>query len=151
MKHVLFVVGSLKSSWVKDGCKQYLDRLSIDVVELPASKQKDWVQQVEEESERILKGLGQGKGKGQVWLFDERGEVMTSLEFAEQLSALQDLGESITFVLGGAYGVNDAVRSVATRVIRFSDMVFPHELARVLILEQLYRAQQIQRGSGYHH
>lgn len=149
MKITLLCVGSLKTTWAKEGCKQYLDRLSIDLVELPASKQKDPVKQSEEESAAILKKLE--KTSGQVWVLDERGEAMTSEAFASAIESLSDRGEPVTFVLGGAYGMNDAVRSRADKIIRVSDMVLPHELCRIFVLEQIYRADQIHKGSGYHH
>lgn len=145
----LLAVGSVKTSWAKDGCQQYLDRLNIDYIELPASKQKDQQKQAEEESQKIIDALS--KRKGQVWVLDERGDSCTSPAFADALAALEDRGESVLFVLGGAYGLTDAVRAKADRIIRLSDMVFPHELCRIVLLEQIYRADQIRKGSGYHH
>ncbi len=73
----LLVVGSIKTAWAKEGCQQYLDRLDINAIEVPASKQKDPVKQSNEESESILKRLE--KLKGSVWVLDERGEAMTSV------------------------------------------------------------------------
>lgn len=149
MSITLIAVGSLKTSWAKEGCAQYLDRLSVDLIELPASKQKDPTKQLQEESNTILKKLEKLQGK--VWVLDERGEALSSPVFASALEKLSDLGESVIFVLGGAYGLNDAVRSCADRLLRLSDMVLPHELCRVVLLEQIYRAGQIQKGTGYHH
>jgi 23S rRNA (pseudouridine1915-N3)-methyltransferase len=149
MKVVLLAVGSVKTPWAKEGCAQYLDRLSIEVLEVPASKQKDPVKQSSEESASIAKRLEKLHGK--VWVLDERGEAMTSEEFSEALESLSDFGESVIFVLGGAYGLSEEIRSKADRLIRLSDMVFPHELCAVVLLEQIYRAGQISKGTGYHH
>lgn len=145
----LLVVGSLKTSWAKTGCQQYIDRLRIDLVEVPASKQKDSAKQAEEESLALLGRLE--KLRGAVWVLDERGEQMTSEVFANALSSLGDRGEPVVFVLGGAYGLSNAVRDRADRVFALSAMTLPHELCRIVALEQIYRAVQIEQGSGYHH
>lgn len=149
MPITLLAIGSIKTAWAKEGCAQYLGRISIDVIEVSASKQKDPVKQKEEESAAILSRLE--KLHGQVWVLDETGKSMTSPDFSVALEKLEDRGESIIFVLGGAYGMSDAVLQKAHTALRLSDMVLPHELCRVVFLEQLYRAQQIQKGTGYHH
>lgn len=119
------------------------------MVEVPASKQKDSVKQSTEESQTILDRLE--KFDGAVWVLDEQGKEMTSQVFSGELENLGNRGESVIFVVGGAYGLTDAVREYADRVIRLSAMTLPHELCQVLFLEQLYRALQIRRGTGYHH
>ena len=146
-------VGSPKESWSKDASAHYIDRLkklsTFEILELPASKHKDPQKQSEEESSRILETLV--KRKGQIWALDERGKSMTSVAFSGELQKLADLGESITFVIGGAYGFDDRVRDRADVVLSLSQMTMAHELCRVVFLEQLYRAVQIKRGSVYHH
>lgn len=153
MKIKLITVGSIKTSWLTDGCAFFLDRISHDaqfeLIELPASKQKDPEKQRSEECERILEKLE--KIEGVVWILDETGKGMTSHKFSGELSKLSDQGKSITFVLGGAYGLTESVKKRATARIRLSEMTFPHELCRIIFLEQLYRALQIKKGSGYHH
>ena len=145
----LIAVGSLKTPWAKAGCQQYLDRLSINLIEVPASKQKDPAKQAAEECESILKRLEKLEGK--VWVLDERGEALSSNGLSQALEQMRDRGESIILVLGGAYGLSDPVRKKADRMIRLSDMVLPHELCRVVLLEQIYRSEQIIKGTGYHH
>lgn len=119
------------------------------MTELPASKQKDSTKQREEESQAILKKLE--KLSGQVWALDERGEAMTSQSFASAIEVVADRGDSVIFVIGGAYGLSDSVRERANQLLRLSDMTLAHELCRMVFLEQLYRAEQIMKGSGYHH
>ena len=149
MNITLLSVGSLKTSWVQQGCQQYLDRLSINLIEIPASKHRDSVKQSEEESASIIKRLDKMNGK--IWGLDEKGDSFTSDGFSKALEKMRDRGESVIFVLGGAYGLNEIVYKKADRLIRLSDMVLPHELCRVVLLEQIYRAGQIQKGTGYHH
>ncbi|HLC66536.1 MAG TPA: 23S rRNA (pseudouridine(1915)-N(3))-methyltransferase RlmH, partial [Candidatus Nanoarchaeia archaeon] len=154
MHHItLLCIGSLKFSWAKEACQDYADRLGhslkLELIELPASKAREPEKQREEESERIITALE--KRGGMVWVLDERGKEMTSQAFAKELQTAKDRGDAMTFVLGGAYGLNDAVRQKANRLLRLSAMTLPHELCRVVFLEQLYRAQEIGKGSGYHH
>lgn len=152
-KITLLCVGSLKSSWAAEGCKQFTDRLrgtlDLEIVELSASKERDLDRQLQEESAGILEAME--KRSGSMWVLDETGKSMTSGEFSHALSSLRDTGQSVIFVIGGAYGLNDAVRRKADYMLRLSDMTLPHELCRVFFLEQLYRAMQIEKGSGYHH
>ncbi len=154
MHHItLLSIGSLKFSWAKAACEEYavrlLHSLKIEIIELPASKAREPEKQREEESERIMDALE--KRGGIVWVLDERGKEMTSQIFSKELQVVKDRGDAVTFVLGGAYGLNDAVRKKANRLLKLSAMTLPHELCRVVFLEQLYRAMEIQKGSGYHH
>lgn len=146
----LLCIGRIKSAWAAEAQGEYVARLgpSLQILELPASRQKDPLRQRQEESERILEKLEDRRGT--VWILDERGKAMTSPGFAKALETARDRGDRLTFVLGGAYGLTDDVRRAGT-LLRLSDMTLPHELCRVVFLEQLYRAGEITRGSGYHH
>ena len=86
-----------------------------------------------------------------VILLDERGENISSPELSERLSSAFTSGKQVTIIIGGAYGVSDEVRKRADFVWSVSNLVFPHELMRVLLSEQIYRAQEIYRGSKYNH
>jgi 23S rRNA (pseudouridine1915-N3)-methyltransferase len=149
----LLTVGKPKETWVRDACELYVQRirpsLSFTILELAPSRGKDGPAQQAEESDRILKSLE--SLPGEVWVLDETGKGMTSREFALSMSQARDMGTPMVFVLGGAYGLTEAVRKKAHKVLRLSDMTFPHELCRVVFLEQLYRTCEINRGSGYHH
>lgn len=152
-KITVLAVGSLKAAWADAACRDYVTRLGHDlkfsVVELPASKQSDAIKQAAEEEQALLRWLSDVTG--QIWVLDERGREYTSVSWADELTALADRGEELTLVLGGAYGFGEELRSRADRIVRLSAMTLPHELARVFLLEQLYRAVQIRKGTGYHH
>ncbi len=142
----LLSVGKIKTPWITDGCTLYTDRLRhscefIERVLNAGSKQ--------EENERILKALE--KVEGVIVMLDERGKDFSSPDFASWIGKQRDIGTPITFVLGGAYGLDEQVRSKATLVFRLSSMTFPHELCKVVFLEQLFRAHAILSGTGYHH
>ncbi len=149
----LICIGNLRESWTKEASKLYVDRLKhafdFRVTELIPSHQPNASGQKVEESERLL--VSAQKTGGALWILDETGEEMTSQEFAKAIEAMRDRGEPITFILGGSYGLTDNVRQAGKKIIRLSSMTLPHELCRVVFLEQLYRAAEIMKGSGYHH
>jgi 23S rRNA (pseudouridine1915-N3)-methyltransferase len=81
---------------------------------------------------------------------DERGERLASPEFAALLVQARDAARDVAFVIGGAYGLDDAVRQAAGRALQLAPWTLPHELARLVLAEQLYRAGTIARGEPYH-
>ena len=99
------------------------------------------------EGERLLDAC---LDHGEVVACDERGRGMTSADFSTWLGRLRDTGGAVTFVIGGAFGLDDAVRTRATRLISLAPWTVPHEMARLLLVEQLYRAGTILRGEPYH-
>ncbi len=95
--------------------------------------------------------LRKAQPSGALWVMDERGAVMTSPEFAQALAAQRDAGiGDMTLMIGGADGLDPALRAEADRALSFGAMVWPHMLARVMLAEQLYRAVSILAGSPYH-
>lgn len=153
MKVRLIVVGRSERGFVADGVEHYVKRLQrvmeLDVVVLPEAGKGEVHYQQRTESDRILAALRPGE---RLVVLDERGRTFTSPEFAAHLGAWRDHGvRQVAFVVGGAYGMTDAVRERADLVLSLSAMVFPHQLVRVLFVEQLYRAFSILQGTGYHH
>jgi 23S rRNA (pseudouridine1915-N3)-methyltransferase len=158
---LIAAVGKLKSGPEKALFDDYAGRLAWPVTvrevepqsALPAAEIKS------REGALLLAALeGKGKtGKGspktgrRLVALDERGTEPTSVAFAERLGAWRDQGaEEIAFVIGGADGLDEAVRARADWVIAFGRLTWPHLLVRVLLAEQLYRAQQILAGHPYH-
>jgi 23S rRNA (pseudouridine1915-N3)-methyltransferase len=88
--------------------------------------------------------------EGAVLLCDERGSTFSSREFAQALDQLSRTEKEVTYVIGGAEGIPPEARAHARDIIALSEMTFPHEFARVMLLEQLYRAQTILEGHPYH-
>ena len=134
-------VGKTKRGYAQEAVDHYRKRIkplgNLECVEIRAAshsgREKDAA--LKTESEAILKQLG---SRGSVVLLDERGRQPSSRELAEMLEAAAMIdGQSITFVLGGAYGVDSRVRSAASETISLSRLTFPHQLARVVLLEQL--------------
>lgn len=153
MRGRLILVGRSERGFVTDGLEHYLKRLQrtlpLEQVVLPEAGRGDVAYQQGVESERILASLRPGE---RVVVLDERGRVMTSPAFAAHMGAWRDQGvRQVAFVIGGAYGMTDAVRERADLVLALSAMTFPHQLVRVLFAEQLYRAFGILQGTPYHH
>lgn len=99
------------------------------------------------EGERLLERV---PPSAQVIACDERGDRLTSAQFATLLSDARDRAQDLAFVIGGAFGLPDAVRERANRTIQMAPWTLPHELARLVLAEQLYRAGTIARGEPYH-
>jgi len=99
------------------------------------------------EGERLLERVPDG---ALLLACDERGDRMTSPDFAALLVQARDAARDVAFVVGGAYGLDDAVRRAAARSIQLAPWTLPHELARLVLAEQLYRAGTIARGEPYH-
>lgn len=147
----IIVVGKKHEPWVSEGVDRYQKRLrapfNAEWILLPHSSfEGDRARQ--EESERILSRLKQDDF---VILLDERGEQFDSPTLATLFESRFSRSESIVLIIGGAYGVDDSVHEQANRVWSLSKLVFPHQIVRLLLVEQLYRSQQITSGGSYHH
>lgn len=147
----ILAVGKKHEKWVLDGIDRYEKRLRkpFDVTWqlLPHSSREGEAARAEE-SERILAKIDRDAF---LVLLDERGRNVDSPALAAQLRGAFDAGRSVTVAIGGAYGVDDRVRQRADFVWSLSKLVFPHQLVRLILAEQLYRAQEIAAGRPYHH
>jgi len=156
----LVVVGKLRESWWEDACAEYLKRLgglasSVVVHEVADEATPQSASDADEETTRVREGeriLARIPERDVVVACDGRGTRMDSVEFSRWLErrCAEGSGTGFTFVIGGSLGLSDAVRTRADQAISFGPMTFPHALARVMLLEQLYRAFRIQRGEPYH-
>ena len=155
MKFSFLVFGRSKFSFVDSGLAHYLEQIGhlADFAELLVLKDQGSDQK--KEMEFLLAFLQKKKfledGKTRVFLLDERGKLATSREFAASLGALRDGGvQRFVFVIGGAYGFPPALRT-RFPLISLSKLTFPHDLARLILAEQVYRALHILKGGAYHH
>ena len=144
MKRIKIVcVGKLSKQFCRDGCAEYLKRLKsfYDVTTVELSEQPT----VKKECDEIVKRLS-----GYVVLMDVGGATVSSEELAELVKTEHERHDEITFVIGGASGVDDRVRVAAQKRISFGRVTYPHQIARMLLCEQLYRAGTIIKGVPYH-
>ena len=158
MKITCVVVGKIKEKYFTDAIKEYSKRLSryckLEIVELADEKTPDGASEAEElairekEGERILKAL---KDDAYVIALAIEGKMLDSVELSKKIESLGVSGTShIAFVIGGSLGLAPAVMKRADYALSFSRMTFPHQLMRVVLLEQLYRSYRIMKHEPYH-
>lgn len=155
MKVTLIQTGKTRLSYLNEGISDYQKRLShylsFDELTLPDLKNRKNLS-VEEikvrEGEQLLKNC---KPVDVVILLDEKGKVYSSVELAGYLQKKINIGRDIVLVIGGAYGFSQEVYRRANDMISLSRMTFSHQLVRLILVEQLYRAMTIIRGEPYHH
>nr|WP_250152168.1 23S rRNA (pseudouridine(1915)-N(3))-methyltransferase RlmH [Ancylobacter radicis] len=155
---VIIAVGRLKAGPERELCARYIDRTSkggralgltgpdvLEIAESPARRAED---RMAEEGAGILAGLATETA---VFGLDPRGVEMSSEQLAADIAALRDRGvRALSFLIGGADGLSEAARGRADRLIAFGRATFPHQLVRVMMAEQLYRATTILAGHPYH-
>ncbi|RYF28166.1 MAG: 23S rRNA (pseudouridine(1915)-N(3))-methyltransferase RlmH [Chloroflexi bacterium] len=147
----MVAIGKKHESWVVDGIQRYQKRLKqpfdIEWVLLPHSS-FDADKARQEESGRIISRL---HDDDYVILLDEKGKMIDSPTLSTRLLDPLERSVSVTIVIGGAYGVDQSVHDRANFIWSLSPLVFPHQLVRLLLVEQIYRAQAIADNSPYHH
>ena len=147
MKIRLVSVGRDKE-FTAAGALEYANRLrrfaTLDLVELPAASGPS---AKEREAERIV---AQRPSRGELWALDERGTEVDSIELSRRVGRLRDSALDLTICIGGDEGLAPAVLEAASFAWSLSRLTLPHRLARVVALEQLYRAFEILRGAPYH-
>jgi len=154
LKIRIVAVGKNKDRWVSDGCAHYEKLLSrfarVEWSIIPPSKHAGSLSPEEikkDEGQRMLAQLG----KGTTIALSDTGEKADSLSFSKILEKLQISSKgTVTFLIGGAYGLSDSVLSRADMVFALSPMTFSHQLVRLVLLEQLYRGFSILHGTDYH-
>ena len=151
-------VGKLKEKYFKDGIAEYVKRMSrfakVKIVQVPDEKAPEKLSPAEMEQVKEIEGkriLDKIKDKEYVYVTAIKGKERTSEAFAKELSNLTTYGHSdITFVIGGSLGTSDAVNKRADDLISFGKFTMPHQLMRLVLIEQIYRAFMVNSGSPYH-
>lgn len=157
--HITIVtVGKLKEKYLKQGTDEYLKRLTayakVEIIELADEKAPETLSDVEmlqikdKEGVRILAKI---HPDAHVIALAIEGKMKTSEQLADTIDKLATYGTSkITFIIGGSLGLSQDVMKRADEVLSFSKMTFPHQLMRLILVEQVYRAYRIMRGEPYH-
>lgn len=158
MKITIITVGKIKEKYLKDAIDEYSKRLSkyckLEIIEVADEKTPDNASAVVEDSirskeaERIVKYI---KDDAYLITLEINGKQLTSEELADKVDKLGVQGVShIIFVIGGSIGLGEAVLQKSNFALSFSKMTFPHQLMRVILLEQIYRSYRIINGEPYH-
>lgn len=150
-------VGKLKEKYWKDAFSEYSKRLTkytkvelIEIDEEKISNENESMMKIskDKEGERILKKVA---NNDYVILFDVQGKNLDSVELAKKIQGLIDQGQAnLCFILGGSYGFSDEVYARSQAKISMSKMTFPHQFARIMAIEQVYRAYKINNNEKYH-
>ncbi len=144
MQKIYFVVvGKIKESFYREAVAEYVKRLSrfarVEIKELAEGVDP------EAEADDILRNI-----RGYSIALAVEGEKQSSEQLAKRIARLTDAGKELTFIIGSSCGLSDRVKKAADYKLSFSDMTFPHQLMRVILAEQVYRAFMINAGSTYH-
>jgi len=158
MKISIISVGKLKEKYLKQGIEEYIKRLgpyaTVEIQEVPDEKAPEnlskaqMIEVKQKEGERILSKIGQDT---YVITLEIEGKMITSEKLSEQIDQLATYGKSkIAFVIGGSLGLSEDVRKRSDFALSFSKLTFPHQLMRLVLLEQVYRAFRIMKNEPYH-
>ena len=147
----IITVGTIKEKYLKDAIEEYLKRLkkytNIELIEVKDEGLVEEQKAINLEGEKINKYLSP---KDYIITLEIEGKAFSSEEFASKLNQIQIESSNIVFIIGGSYGLSDEIKSKAKLHLSFSKMTFPHQLFRVFLLEQIYRAYKIMNNESYH-
>ena len=146
----IITVGKIKEKYLTDAINEYLKRLSkytkINLIEVP-DENFDITKTLETEKKSILKYVSE---KDYVITMEIEGKELSSIEFARKIDEIQISNSNICFIIGGSYGLSDEIKKMSNFKLSFSKMTFPHQLFRLILLEQIYRAFKIANNETYH-
>lgn len=154
----IIAIGKLKEQYLRDASAEYTKRLStlckLTIVELPAEKlsdnpsQKEILNALMAEGKKIIEKIPKGS---RVYAMCIEGKQRSSEELSLELDTAAANGiSSVTFIIGGSFGLSDDVKALSSHRLSMSRMTFPHQIARIMLLEQIYRSLQISIGTKYH-
>lgn len=147
----IITVGQIKEKYLQDAINEYKKRLSkytnIEVIEVKDEGLVEEVKAIKLEAEKIKKHIND---RDYIVTLEIEGKQMTSVEFANKIDNILIENSNIDFLIGGSYGLSDDIKNMSRLHLSFSKMTFPHQLFRVLLLEQIYRAYKINNNESYH-
>ena len=147
----IITIGFIKEQYLKDAIAEYKKRISkftnIEIIELKDEDFGEIEKTLKVEEEKILKQISD---RDYIITLEIEGKELTSIEFAKKIDNIQLKNSNITFIIGGSYGLSENIKNKANYHLSFSKMTFPHQLFRVLLLEQIYRAYKINNNESYH-
>ena len=145
----IICVGKIKEKFLRNAIDEYSKRINkytkLDIVEINDEATKSVA--LKKEGEKILSKI---KDNDYVVTLEIEGNDLNSLEFAQKIDNNFNSNKNLTFVIGGSYGLDESVKSRSNYKISFSRLTFPHQLFRVILLEQIYRAYKINNHENYH-
>lgn len=147
----LITVGKIKEKYLKDAILEYTKRISkytkLEIIELQDYDYDNKQIVLEKEKENIIKHIN---SRDYVITMQIEGKNISSEDFADKIDKVFVTNPNIVFIIGGSYGLHDYIKKISNFSLSFSKMTFPHQLFRVLLLEQIYRAYKIINNESYH-
>lgn len=147
----ILCVGKIKESYIKEAIQEYEKRLSkyskIEIIEVPDISGNPITTILEKEKNELIKHI---ENKDYIITLEVEGKQITSTEFSEKIDSLLISHPNITFIIGGSHGLHSDIKKRSHYDLSFSKLTFPHQLFRVLLLEQIYRAYKIKNNETYH-
>lgn len=146
----IITVGKIKEKYLIEGINEYLKRISkytkIKIIELE-DESFDINKTLKIEADKIIKYINK---KSYIIALDINGNQMNSIDFSNLINNKINLYSEITFIIGGSYGIDESIKKISNENLSFSKMTFPHQLFRLIFLEQLYRSFKIINNETYH-
>jgi 23S rRNA (pseudouridine1915-N3)-methyltransferase len=147
----IICVGNIKEDFFRDAIEEYKKRLTrytkIEIIEVKDISYDDIDKSINLEGIEILKHID---SKDYVITLEIEGKELSSEEFAQRIKSTQTINPNITFVIGGSYGLSNSIKERSNFKLSFSKMTFPHQLFRIILLEQIYRSFKILNNESYH-
>lgn len=157
IKITIIALAALKEKYLREAAAEYQKRLGgyckLEVVELTAERLPDnpSITEIEaalnREAEKIIKRIPENAEKFALCI---EGEELSSEKFAKEIAKASDMGKELVFIIGSSYGLSEKVKKICNKRLSFSKMTFPHQLFRIMLLEQIYRGFKINTGGAYH-
>ncbi len=146
----LITVGKVKEKYIKEGIEDYLKRISkytkIELIEIE-DESYDKIKTLKKEKEKILKKINP---KSYIITLEIEGKQLSSVQLSNLIQEKTMTHSNITFIIGGSYGLDEKIKALSNYKLSFSKMTFPHQLFRLLFLEQIYRSYKILNNEEYH-
>ena len=147
----IICIGKIKERYMVDAINDYLKRLSkytkMEIIELPNYNSDSIDEVLTHEKDLMLKYI---KDKDYVITLEIEGKQLTSVELSQMIDNTLMYNSNMTFIIGGSYGIHNDIKKLSNYALSFSKMTFPHQLFRLILLEQIYRAFKIQNNETYH-
>ncbi len=147
----IITVGKIKEKYLLDAIKEYKKRLSkytkLELIEVKDESAYEKEKIIEKEGESISKFIDE---KDYIITLEIEGTEISSIDFSKKIDSILNVNSNITFIVGGSYGLSDKIKKISNYKLSFSKMTFPHQLFRVILLEQIYRAFKIINNESYH-
>ena len=147
----IICVGKIKEEYLNKGINEYKKRISkyhnIEIYELQDEGLLDKQTTLKKEKEKILKIINP---KDYLIILDIDGKELNSIQITKKIDEIFITNSNIAFIIGGSYGIDDSIKDLADLKLSFSKLTFPHQLFRIILLEQIYRAFKINNNEEYH-